>query len=155
MKSTTSTLARDADGHDADFIWPVRVYYEDTDSAGIVYYANYLKYMERARTEWLRSLGFDHERLRREDDALLVVSRACLDFHRPARLDDELSVAIAIARTRRASIPLSQSIFRASRELVCSGEVRIACVDAHTLRPRALPSTIRSELERVHRPLTA
>ena len=140
---------------DGAFSWPVRVYYEDTDSAGIVYYANYLKFMERARTEWLRDLGFDHDRLRREHDALLVVSRLRLDFHRPARLDDELSVMVALARPMRASIPLSQTICRAPRELLCSGEVRIACVDADTLRPRALPPTIRTELERGHRSVSA
>jgi len=90
------------------FAWPVRVYYEDTDFGGVVYYANYLRYFERARTEWLRSLGVDHQRLAREDGLQFVVRRAEIDFLRGARLDDELSITVECTERKRTYLMLRQ-----------------------------------------------
>ena len=132
------------------FIWPVRVYYEDTDSSGVVYYANYLKFMERARTEWLRALGFELAALGREQRLVLVVTRLAVDYRKPARLGDLLAVRVRPLTCRRASFELVQDVGRGSLEdeLLCHGQVRIACLDADTFRPRSIPPYIASELTR-------
>ncbi len=131
-----------------EFQWPVRVYYEDTDSAGMVYYANYLKFMERARTEWLRALGFEQTTLREEHNALFVVSRLKVDYRVPARFNDALTVDVRLLRRGPASLQLGQHIHREPRELLCRGEVRIACLHADSLRPHAIPPPLCTELER-------
>lgn len=123
-----------------------RVYWEDTDAGGIVYYANYLKFFERARTEWLRGLGVDQRTLRERDGAIFVVSEAALRYHRPARLDDLLEVTVAVREAARASLSLRQRALRGT-ELLAEGEVRIACVDAPTLKPRRIPPHILSHLQ--------
>jgi len=120
------------------FIWPVRVYYEDTDSGGVVYYANYLKFMERARTEWLRSLGFEQDRLIAEENLIFAVRNLDIDYRRPARFNDALTVSAAIAEHGRASLTFDQEV-RRDDELLCSGRVRIACLSADGLRPRPMP----------------
>ena len=127
-----------------DFSWTVRVYYEDTDSGGVVYYANYLKFMERARSEWLRHLGFEQSVLMREERVLFPVSRLTIEYLKPARFEDVLSVGVRLLRRGRASLNLGQRIHRSSEtsELLCRGEVRVACVDADTLQPRAIPTAI-------------
>ncbi len=134
-----------------EFLWPVRVYYEDTDSGGVVYYANYLRFMERARTEWLRSLGFEQSELLTRDQVIFAVRRAEVDFLRPARFDDDLRVTAGIAERGRASLTFEQRIFRAEREeeLLCGARVRVACLDATRLKPRPLPEGLRREIERV------
>ncbi len=129
-----------------EFRYPVRVYYEDTDAGGVVYYANYLKFMERARTEWLRSLGVEQDALRRETGAAFVVRRVAVDYHRPARLDDALWVTAAITGERRASLEFEQAVCRgpeAAPEVLCRGRVTIACVDLESLRPRPFPQSFK------------
>ena len=126
----------------------MRVYYEDTDSAGIVYHASYLRFMERARTEWLRSLGFELPTLRDEHGVLFTVCRLHIDYLRPAQFNDMLDVSLALARFGGASFLLDQKVRRGPGELLCRAEVRIACVDATTLRPRPIPQAVFTELKR-------
>ncbi|HET9205757.1 MAG TPA: tol-pal system-associated acyl-CoA thioesterase [Burkholderiaceae bacterium] len=118
-----------------------RVYWEDTDAGGIVYYANYLKFFERARTEWLRSLGLEQQRLRERDGTMFIVSQTALQYHRPARLDDLLEVTVGVRHAARASLQLEQQALRGT-DLLVEGTVRIACVDAPTLRLRRIPEEI-------------
>jgi acyl-CoA thioester hydrolase len=120
------------------FTWPVRIYYEDTDAGGIVFYANYLKFFERARTEWLRATGVDQHALAQEDGAIFVVKHAAIDYHAPARLDDVLNLTLGIEKLGRASVHFVQHA-HCGDLLLCSAQVKVGCVDATTLRPRALP----------------
>jgi acyl-CoA thioester hydrolase len=120
------------------FSWPIRVYYEDTDAGGIVYYANYLKFFERCRTEWLRALGIEQARLVTEHRLQFVVTSLACDYRRPARLDDALTVEARLERSGGASLLFAQRIERHG-ELLASGRVKVACVDAQTLTPAALP----------------
>ena len=126
------------------FSWRVRVYYEDTDAGGIVYYGNYLKFMERARTEWLRSRGIDVARLADTDRLMFTVRAITLDFLKPARLSDNLDVSVAVGRMRKVSVELEQAVVRAG-DVLCTGQVRLACVDVDTLRPKAVPKTLVGE----------
>jgi acyl-CoA thioester hydrolase len=119
------------------FAHPIRVYWEDTDAGGIVYYANYLKYFERARTEWLRSLGIEQHTLRERTGAMFVVSESTLKCHVP----DRLEVTVDLRHSARASLMLRQQALRQG-ELLADGEVRIACVDAPTLRLRRIPEDL-------------
>ncbi len=128
------------------FTWPVRVYYEDTDAGGVVYHAAYLKFFERARTEWLRHLGFDQSRVRIDDNALFAVRSMQIEFVRPARFDDMLSVSVSGFDARRASFRMAQTIRRQDGELLCEASVRVACVDAATFQPRAVPKKVRNAL---------
>lgn len=129
------------------FAWPVRVYYEDTDAGGVVYYANYLKFMERARTEWLRQRGFEQQRLIEQDGVMFAVRRAELDYRRPARLDDLLTVSARIAASGSASLTFAQEVVRdADQSVCCCGRVKVACVDAVHLRPRRIPPQLIAEL---------
>ena len=147
------------------FQWPVRIYYEDTDAGGIVFYANYLKFFERARTEWLRSGGIDQSRLASSDGALFVVARTALDYHCPARLDQVLTLSVAIEKAGRASVDFIQQAWRnqdasdgrtatgaiptgATAILVATGRIRVACVGAQDLRPRALPPAVLTFIRR-------
>ena len=131
--------------HEPSFNWPIRVYFEDTDSGGIVYYASYLKFMERARTEWLRGRGIDVAELARKDRVLFAVRSLELDYRQPARLSDALRVSVVLERARRASLELWQEVTREGQPL-CAGRLRLACLDADTLRPRKIPNTILTEL---------
>lgn len=129
------------------FCWRVRIYYEDTDSGGIVYYANYLKFMERARTEYLRSLGFEQDQLRREHGILFIVRSLQLDFRLPARFNDTLDVSAQASDVRGASLTFTQAIRRRDEPpVLCEGRVRIVCVDAESLKPVPIPEVLRSEL---------
>ena len=123
-----------------EFEFPVRVYIEDTDAGGIVYYVNYLKFFERARTEWLRSLGFGKGAML-EDGLLFVVRNAQVDYHRPARLDDELSVGIEILKIARTYVMFRQTIKRED-ELLCRAEIQVACVN-DKMKPSAIPMPVR------------
>ncbi len=134
-----------AAGAIAAYRLPVRVYYEDTDAGGVVYYANYLKYMERARTEWLREGGWNQADLAAYHRVLFAVSSIALDYRAPARLDDALEVEARIEAIGRARIDFAQRVLHDDREL-CSGRVRIACLDAATFRPRALPRELKEAL---------
>lgn len=124
------------------FCWPARVYWEDTDGGGVVYYANYLRYLERARTEWLRSLGHSQQALQRDTGLVFTVVSLSVDYRRPARLDDELSITCAPRREGAASLVMLQQVLREASgadEVLVEASVRLACVDASTFRPRRLP----------------
>lgn len=133
------------------FVWPVRVYYEDTDLGGIVYHANYLKFMERGRTEWLRALGFDQSRLKHELNMIFVVRSLQVDYEKPALFDDKLEIATRVAAHRRASLVFHQTIQRIEPEpvVLIEAQVKVACLDSETLRPRAIPDQIKLELTNV------
>ena len=120
------------------FTWQVRVYYEDTDVAKLVYYANYLKFMERARTEWLRFLGFEQKPLKQEYGIVFVVKQAHIDFLKPAFFDDVLLITVDMVKLGKASIQLNQQVIRNSTVL-CSALIKLACVNVETLRPQAIP----------------
>ena len=128
---------------------PIRIYWEDTDAGGIVFYANYLKFMERARTEWLRSLGVAQQALRESTGGMFVVSETQLKYHRPARLDDELLVTAELRELGSASIIIAQRVLsKAQPELVlCEGTIRIGWVNAATLRPARIPAQVSGTLE--------
>jgi len=119
----------------------LRVYYEDTDAGGVVYYANYAKYLERGRTEWLRALGLAHVQLAAQTQRTFVVTRLGLQYRKPARLDDMLTVHTAVARLGKASLDFAQSV-RRDGELLCDGIIQVACVHAQTFRPVALPAQL-------------
>ncbi len=125
----------------APFRLGLRVYWEDTDAGGVVFYANYLKFFERARTEWLRSLGVSQEALRVGERAQLVVLHTEVRYVLPARLDDWLEVSAHIEQSGRASVTVWQQAWR-DADLLCEGRIRIACVDAEQLKPRRLPDAI-------------
>ena len=119
----------------------LRVYWEDTDAGGVVFYANYLKFFERARTEWLRQLGFGQQALREATGLIFVVADTRVSYRRPARLDDELDVSVELREAGRASMHIAQAAWRGD-ELLAEGEIRIGCVDAGTFRPARIPTTI-------------
>ena len=120
------------------FTWTVRVYYEDTDAGGIVYYANYLKFFERARTEWLRAADVGQQALLERHGAMFVVKSAALDYHAPAKLDDELKLTLSIEKLGRASVHFVQEAWRGAT-LLTTARVKVGCVDSASLKPRALP----------------
>jgi acyl-CoA thioester hydrolase len=130
------------------FTWPARVYWEDTDGGGIVYYANYLRFLERARTEWLRSLGHSQQQLLSEAGIVFTVVSLEIGYRMPARLDDELRITCEPRSDGAASLEFAQRIYRSTGgreggeedgQLLTEASVRVACVDARTLRPRRLP----------------
>ncbi|HET9862935.1 MAG TPA: tol-pal system-associated acyl-CoA thioesterase [Steroidobacteraceae bacterium] len=123
------------------FAWRTRVYWEDTDGGGVVYYANYLKFMERARTEWLRSLGHSQQEIAQVFGFVFAVAEAHVHYRKPARLDDELAVSCEPVPEGRASIRFRQRNTRGDT-VIAEGEVRVVCVDAKSFRPRALPDFI-------------
>ncbi|MFZ5723133.1 MAG: tol-pal system-associated acyl-CoA thioesterase [Pseudomonadota bacterium] len=125
-----------------EFSMPARVYIEDTDAGGIVYYVNYLKFMERARTEWLRALGFQHYTLQHED-FLFVVHRAEVDYRRPAQIDDELRVTAVVEKAGRASLHFRQQVIRArDGEVLAMARIEVASVSRQLLTPRAMPKGV-------------
>ncbi|PCC99904.1 tol-pal system-associated acyl-CoA thioesterase [Halopseudomonas pelagia] len=130
-----------ADNSGPPFALRARVYFEDTDAGGIVYYVNYLKFMERARTELVRSLGFDQSVLQVEN-IIFVVHSVAARYHAPARLDDELVVGVEVLELRRASIRFRQLITHVDGKLLCEGEVLVACVSADQYKPRAIPAAL-------------
>jgi 4-hydroxybenzoyl-CoA thioesterase len=133
-----------AQNGDQSFAHRCRVYYEDTDAGGIVYYVNYLKFMERARTERLRELGFAQSELAGEN-LLFVVHSSEARYHKPARLDDELLISAEVIELNRASLRFRQQVRRAADEtLLCEGQFLVACVRADSLKPRAIPEALRA-----------
>ena len=129
------------------FSMPVRVYYEDTDSGGVVYYANYLKYMERARTEWLRRLGFEQDALRLREGLLFAVRRAEIEYLHPAFFNDLLTVTVGLSDGRGASMIFDQEVRRGKdTTLCCRGRIKVACVNEKTLRPIRLPGRLLAEI---------
>lgn len=125
----------------SEFNWQVRVYYEDTDAGGVVYYANYLAYMERARSEWLRSLGLDNQSLNDQQGVVFAVRRASVDYFQPAKLDELLDVTLMLKKMGRASLLFEQQV-RRREMLLCQGEILLACVDAVSFKPTAIPQII-------------
>ncbi|MFM9922635.1 YbgC/FadM family acyl-CoA thioesterase [Variovorax sp. H27-G14] len=139
------------------YAFPVRVYWEDTDAGGIVFYANYLKFMERGRTEWLRSLGIEQRKLREDTGGQFVVSETQLKYHRPSLLDDELLVTADLQQLGTASLIIGQRVLSKTEQertgaaapvLLCEGTIRIGWVDAATLRPARIPKQVTGTLER-------
>lgn len=136
------------------FSWPLRVYWEDTDAGGIVFYANYLKFFERSRTEWLRSLGIEQQHLRESTGGIFVVAETSIRYHRSARLDDELIVTASLVEAGRASMIISQQALLKTEQtqnqpapLLCEGSIRIGWVDAASLQPRRIPASILDSLK--------
>ena len=127
------------------FSWPVRVYYEDTDTGGVVYYANYLKFFERARTEWLRSFGLNQDKLAQEAGLIFVVRRALLDFVRPARLDDMLEVTVEPLKLARVYVQLAQEARRGA-QVLARAEIQVACLNLKGFKPVAIPQSLREKL---------
>ena len=130
------------------FRLPLRVYYEDTDAGGVVYYANYLAFMERGRTEWLRSLGYENQRLIDDAGIVFAVRRAVVDYLGAARLDDELEVIVVIKQLKRASLVFEQEI-RRGEQLLCKGEITLVCVTLDGFKPTPIPEPIMKEINNV------
>ena len=135
------------------FVWPVRVYYEDTDAGGVVYHANYIRFMERARTEFLRHLGFELNVLERDQRLIFAVRDLSVDFRRPARLNDLLGVSVDFEAVRAASLLFVQRISRDGM-LLCEGRVRVAALSADSFRPMAIPDFMLERLARESMTLT-
>lgn len=130
-----------------EFVWPVRVYYEDTDSGGVVYYANYLKYMERARSEWLRSIGFEQDKLASAEGIIFVVRSVAVDFHRPGRFNQLLNVSAKITQRGKVSLAFEQKVTSgAENSLLCAAQVKLVCVDATDWHARPIPPHILAEI---------
>ena len=127
------------------FTWPVRIYYEDTDSGGVVYYANYLKYMERARTEWLRSFDVQQDDLRDQFGVIFAVRQVQIDYLLPAKFNDELVVTAKVNKKGKASITFEQTVER-SDEILAQAKIKIASLDAITFKPMAIPAVILEKL---------
>jgi len=126
----------------ATFHWPVRVYWEDTDAGGVVYHASYLRFLERARTEWLRARGVDQSALKQASGLAFMVRDMHIDFLRPALLDDELSVTVVVTQSRAASILFAQTVVRADGTCLLRASVRVACVDVRRMRPAQIPADV-------------
>jgi acyl-CoA thioester hydrolase len=139
LDRATSGLQREA------FIWPVRVYYEDTDTGGVVYYANYLKFMERARTEWLRAEGFEQTDLAQAHGIAFVVRSAAIDYLRPARFNDSLQVTVELIKVGAGHIDLFQRVIRED-ELLASATIKVACVGLVTMRPVRIPQILATRI---------
>jgi acyl-CoA thioester hydrolase len=128
-----------------DFSWTIRVYYEDTDAGGVVFSANYLKFFERARTEWLRISGVNQQELTETQQAMFVVKSTAVDYHAPAKLDDELKLTVTVERQGRASVQFLQEAWRLNGgepALLATGRIKVGCVDAQTFKPRAIPDDV-------------
>jgi len=123
------------------FVWPVRVYWEDTDAGGVVYYANYLKFMERARSEWLRAFGFEQDVLRDETGVVFVVRRVEIDYLSPARFNEQLEVSVQLHEAGRASLSVRQELMRGPDRLA-EAVVTLACVDAVRFKPVKIPEPL-------------
>ena len=128
------------------FCWPVRVYWEDTDAGGVVYHGQYLAFMERARSEWMRARSLGQELLRARDDLVFVVRAMSIDFRAPARLDDQLAVSVTLLECRGASLVLGQRIL-CGDVLLVEAQVRIAALVASSFRPRPMPADVLSDLK--------
>jgi len=129
-----------------EFDWPVRVYYEDTDTGGVVYHSQYLNFMERARTEWLRSLGFEQDVLIKQHHCIFAVHSMQINFKRPARFNDALIVRSRLVSISGASLSFEQKVF-CENELLCQAEVKVACLDSNRFRPMPIPSFILAGLQ--------
>ncbi len=125
------------------FLWDVRVYYEDTDAGGVVYYANYLRFLERARTEWLRSLGFEQDEMMATEGVLFAVRALQIDYLKPAHFNERLQVSVRVVHRGKASIAVAQSVRRHTDALtLCTASVKLACLDVASLRPKPMPGKL-------------
>jgi acyl-CoA thioester hydrolase len=130
------------------FLWPIRVYYEDTDAGGVVYHTNYIKFMERARTEWLRNLGFEQDELRANDGVIFAVQSVQADYFLPAKFNDELMVSSQVIKNGKASITIEQEVLRkpqdndSKNELLCKGIIKVVTLDDKSFRPKAMPERL-------------
>ncbi|WP_415914691.1 tol-pal system-associated acyl-CoA thioesterase [Paraburkholderia sp. J41] len=147
MERFTSKTDAAAPAAGSDFSWPVRVYYEDTDAGGIMFYANYLKFFERARTEWLRACGIDQRQLAEQTGVLFVVRSTALDYRAPARLDDVVTTVSRIEKIGRASVDFMQEAWR-DGTLLAKGGIKVACVDGAAMRPAPIPGHVHEALKR-------
>jgi len=127
------------------FHWPIRVYYEDTDAGGVVFYANYLKFFERARTEMLRDMGFEQDQLIAEQNIIFVVRTVHVDYLTPARFNDALETTAEVTQAKKVSLNFEQTVTR-NGEVLCKGNIRIACLDAKTMKPKAIPQNLLEKL---------
>jgi acyl-CoA thioester hydrolase len=132
-------LPAEPDTRPTAFLWPIRVYFEDTDTGGIVFYANYLKYFERARTEWLRACGVSQRVLGESSGTMFVVRSTAVDYRAPARLDDEIEIRSVASRIGRASVDFDQQAW-CEGTLLASGTIRVGCVDRATMKPAPIPA---------------
>ncbi len=130
------------------FTWPVRVYYEDTDAGGIVYHSAYLKFMERARTEWLRDLGFEQDILM-EHSTAFVVKSVQMEYFMAARFNEMLSISSQVVELKRASLVFKQTVLNASQQPLVQALIKVACIDITTMKPKAIPKNILGEFSRV------
>jgi acyl-CoA thioester hydrolase len=128
-----------------EFRWPIRVYYEDVDLAGIVYHANYLKFMERARTEWLRHLGFEQDELRNRHGVIFVVGALTIRFSSAARFNDALTVVSRLRKFRRVTLEFEQRVVGPDEQLMCEAQVKVGCIDARRFVPHRIPKVIHEE----------
>lgn len=151
----TQPVVVETQGSAVGHTWSIRVYWEDTDAGGIVYYANYLKFFERARTEWLRSLGLEQQALRQQTGGMFVVSAAEIRYLQPARLDDRLEIRTWVQELRRASLTLQQQAWRLGDNpcQLCAGAVHIGWVYGDTMRPGRLPAAVIAALAPTQRVL--
>ncbi len=144
MRSTGDAAAT-AGATTQPFFWPVRVYYEDTDAGGVVYYANYLSFMERARTEWLRALGFEQPALAAEHGVLFVVRAVNIDYLKPSRFNDSLQVTVEVVNVGGSRIRFLQRVLRGDEEIV-RADVDVVCVNTDTFRPVRVPREMRTTI---------
>lgn len=127
------------------FLWPIRIYYEDTDAGGVVYHTNYIKFMERARTEWLRDLGVEQDELRDEFDVIFAVRSVQVDYFSPAKFNDELTISSKVIQFGKASISIEQEVIKKDTVL-CKGIIKVATLDGTSFRPKAMPKHLYEKL---------
>lgn len=127
------------------FLWPIRIYYEDTDSGGVVYYANYLKFMERARTEWLRAEGFEQDELIANQGVIFAVRSVQADYLLPARFNEEIVISTRVIKKGKASITVEQLVKR-ENDLLCKANIKIACLDSASFKPAIMPKDLYNKI---------
>ena len=127
------------------FFWPIRIYYEDTDAGGIVYHTNYIKFMERARTEWLRNLGFEQDELRDKEGVIFAVRSVQVDYFLPAKFNDELLVSSQVMKKGKASITIEQEINKNS-QILCKGIIKVGTLDDKSFKPKAMPDSLYAKM---------
>ena len=127
------------------FLWPVRIYYEDTDSGGVVYYANYLKFMERARTEWLRAEGFEQDELIAKENVIFAVRSVQADYLSPARFNEEIIISTRVIKKGKASISVEQIVKR-NNDVLCKAIIKIACLNAQSFKPALMPENLYNKI---------
>ena len=128
-----------------EFLWPIRIYYEDTDAGGVVYHTNYIKFMERARTEWLRSLGFEQDELRDNHGVIFAVRSVQVDYSLPAKFNDKLMISSKVIKFGKASITIEQEAKRKD-DILCKGIIKVATLDNKTFRPKAMPEDLYKQM---------